>query len=48
MCDQEQHEYQPTVKRRPTDLMNPEEIGYAKLWAELELPKLLNPKENNA
>jgi len=45
MCDQEKCEYQPTYDRRLTRQRTADEIRYAELWREIELPKLLEEKK---
>jgi hypothetical protein len=46
-CQNGKCEYQgQTLKRTLIQERTAEEITYGKLWAEIELPKLLNKKEN--
>jgi hypothetical protein len=47
MCTNATCENETKVRRQLTLSRTPEEIEYGKLWAEIELPKLLKEMKNN-
>jgi len=44
-CKKGECEYKPTLNRYLTEPLTAEELRYARLWAEIELPKLLRGKQ---
>lgn len=44
-CKKGECEYKSTLHRYLTNPPTPDEIRYARLWAEIELPKLLRGKQ---
>ena len=45
-CTNGKYEYNPKLKQQPIQAHTEEEIRYGRLWAEIELPKLLRGEKN--